>query len=144
MKKLLLGLLCAGSMALSACSATIYKAADSATKLEEKGYKTEMYTLEESKALISGLNYEGASFTVAVYATKGEEKDKDLFLGFYFKTTKEAEDFLAKDDNSNLALMNKYGEDNLGENLKLKVGSHNNIAFVGSETSFANAGLPNN
>lgn len=141
MKKLLLGLLFAGSMALTACQSTVYKAADSATKLEDKGYKVETYTQEESKALITGLNYEGASFTAAVYATKGSEKDKDLFLGFFFKTNKEAEDFMAKDDNGNLAIMHKYGEENVGENLTMRIGTHNNIAYVGSETSFANAGF---
>ena len=32
--------------------------------------------------------------------------------------------------------MNDYGSSNLGENLTKKVGSHNNVAYVGSETSF--------
>ena len=37
---------------------------------------------------------------------------------------------------ANIGLMNDYGSSNLGENLPKKVGSYNNMAYVGSETSF--------
>ena len=50
---------------------------------------------------------------------------------------KETEDFMAKSDHKNLAMLNTCVGGKLGENLKVKVGIHNNVAYAGSEVSFA-------
>ena len=44
----------------------------------------------------------------------------------------EAEKF----NTENIAIMSGYAEISIGKNLTSKVGSHNNVAYVGSETSF--------
>ena len=132
MKRLISTLLMAGAFALCACTPTNYSADGSKSKLSGKGYTVEVYSYEEAKARISGLNYDVAQFTNALYAEKGADENKDLFLAFYFKSISDCDKFV----DANIVLMNDYGSSNLGENLTKKVGSHNNVAYVGSETSF--------
>ena len=135
MKRLISTLLMAGAFALCACTPTNYSADGSKSKHSGKGYTVEVYSYEEAKARISGLNYDVAQFTNALYAEKGADENKDLFLAFYFKSIGDCDKFV----DANIAVMNDYGSSNLGENLTKKVGSHNNVAYVGSETSFAAA-----
>lgn len=63
---------------------------------------------------------------------EGADENKDLFLAFYFKSIGDCDKFV----DANIILMNDYGDSNLGDNLTKKVGSYNNVAYVGSETSF--------
>ena len=136
MKKLFTTLLFAASLALSACGSKIYKGEESKASLEKKEYTVVLLSEAEAKLLISGINFDDVTLKSVVRADKGKDEDKDFFLGFYFDSIEEAEKFNSKNDNQNLALMSKYAEIELGSNLKSKVGSHNNVAYVGSETSF--------
>lgn len=136
MKKLFTTLFFAASMALSACAPKIYKGEDSKAKLEKQEYTAYTLTQDEAKVLIIGINFDDTNVKSVVRADKGKDDDRDFFLGFYFDSIKEAEDFNSKNNNQNLGLMSAYGELQLGKNLTLKVGSHNNVAYVGSETSF--------
>lgn len=135
MKRLISGLLLAGAFALTACSPTMYSSSSSKSKLEGKGYSVEVYSFEEAKVRITGLNYEGFEFTDALVADKGADEDKDVLVAFYFKKVDDASKFVEE----NIAQMNRYAENTLGSNLTVKVGSHNNVAYTGSETSFTNA-----
>ncbi len=90
----------------------------------------------QAKLLVAGINLEDVNLKSAVHATKGEGDDHDIFLGFYFATNEEAEKFATKNNSENLGLMSAYGELQLGKNLTMKVGYHNNVSYVGSETSF--------
>ena len=139
MKKLLFTLLFAGSLALSACGATVYKAENSKSKLEKNGYSVELYNNSDAKTHIVGLKLDGYNFNAAIYAQKGSGDDKDIFLGFYFASIDDASKFVEDNNNENLGLLNTFGEGVLGKNLTKKVGTHNNVAYVGSETSFSNA-----
>ena len=135
MKKFVSTLFLAGAFALAACAPTNYTAEGSKSKLSEKGYSVEVYSFEEAKVRISGLNYDVAQFSDALYAEKGADQDKDLILAFYFSSISDCDKFVEE----NIAQMNNFAENNLGENLTKKVGSHNNVAYVGSETSFTAA-----
>ncbi|MBR0193971.1 MAG: hypothetical protein IJQ40_01060, partial [Bacilli bacterium] len=115
-----------------ACTPDNYSAEGSKSKLSSNGYTVEVYSSEEAKSRIKGLDYSVAEFTNALYAEKGADENKDLFLAFYFKSISDCDKFV----DANIVLMNDYGSANLGENLTKKVGSHNNVAYVGSETSF--------
>jgi len=135
MKRLISTLLMAGAFALCACAPTNYSAEGSKSKLSGKGYTVEVYSFEEAKARISGLNYDVAEFNNALYAEKGADENKDFILAFYFKSIGDCDKFV----NENIGQLNNFGDRTLGENLTKKVGSHNNVAYVGSETSFSNA-----
>ena len=136
MKKLFTTLLFTAAMTLGACSSKVYTGEESKKKLDKQEYKTVLMTESEAKLLVLGINFEDVNLKSAVHATKGEGDDHDLFLGFYFATNEEAEKFATKNDNENLNLMHTYGELQLGKNLELKIGYHNNVSYVGSETSF--------
>lgn len=139
MKKLLLTTLLTGSLLLTACQADTMKAADAKKNLEGKSYNVSLYDKEETKARIKGIEYDdNLSFTECVYASKGKDDDQDLLLAFFFKNVKDAEAFVTG-EHGNIAAMNTYIEINLGKNLKPRIGSHNNVAYCGSETSFAAA-----
>lgn len=137
MKKLFTTLFVAGALALTACSANIIKSDSSKSKLEGKGYSVEVYAEAEAKARIQNLNYDDVEFVDAVIASKGTGADADVFLGFYFKSVDAASKFIEKDNYHNLALMNSWLENMLGENLETEVGSHNNVAYAASKTSAA-------
>lgn len=123
-------------MAATACSSTVYTGEKSKENLEKKEYKVVLMTEAEAKLLIAGVNFDDVALKSVVHATKGEDDNQDLFLGFYFDSNAEAEKFATKNDNQNIGLMHAYGELQLGKNLVLKVGYHNNVSYVGSETSF--------
>lgn len=139
MKKLFAMLLTAGALALTACNPTIYSASDTEGKLKGKGYTVEVLSYEVAKVRIQNLNYDTAAFNNAVYATKGADADKDLLLAFYFSSVDDASKFMNDHEYDNTALLNRYGENNIGSNLTLRFGTHNNVAFVGTETSFTAA-----
>ena len=136
MKKLFTTLLFAASMALTACSSKVYTSEESKAKLEKEEYTVLILSEAEAKVLIVGLNFNDVTLKNVIRADKGKDDDKDFFLGFYFDSIEEAEKFNSKNNNENLALMSTYAEATLGKNLQAKQGSHNNVAYVGSETSF--------
>ncbi len=138
MKKLLATMLISGVLALTACQPATLSAGDSDSKLKSNGYSTQLYTYEEAKVLITGLNYE-VKFSNAISAEKGSGDNKDLFIGFYFSSIGDAEKFYSNNNYENLGILNNYAERNLGANLKKRVGMHNNVVFAGSETSFSAA-----
>ena len=139
MKKLLATMLLAGIMSVSACGATIYTADGSKSKLQSNGYTVEVYGYEEAKTRIKNLNYDTVAFTNAVFAEKGEGDNKDIFLAFYFSSVDAASAFLEANENYNYFQMYDYAEKNLGSKLAARRGTHNNVAYTGSETSFASA-----
>ena len=124
------------SMAFTACASTVYKGDNSKANLEKKEYKVVLMNEAQAKLLVAGINLDDVNLKSAVHATKGEGDDHDIFLGFYFATNEEAEKFATKNNSENLGLMSAYGELQLGKNLTMKVGYHNNVSYVGSETSF--------
>ena len=137
MKKLLATVLLAGALALAGCGEQSLSAGASQKKLDAAGYKTTLYSVEQAKAAITGLKFDGYNLKEAIYAEKGEEANKDILLAFYFSNINEANKFMEDNQSANMALMYDFAKSNLGENLAQKVGMHNNVAYVGSETSFA-------
>ena len=135
MKKFLATLLFVGAMAMTACAPDIKTAAASEGKLKSNGYSVEVYGDAEAKQRIVGPEYEGFTFTNALVAEKGTEENKDVLVAFYFGSVAEADTFISK----NIAILNNYADRNLGKNLTKRVGSHNNVAYAGSETSFNSA-----
>lgn len=133
MKKLLTALFIAGAMALTGCKPDTLKSDSAKSKLTSNGYNVEVYGDTEAKARITGLDYEGFTLVNALVADKGTRDNKDFLLAFYFNTVDEASNFVTK----NIAQFNSYLEKNLGSNLTAKQGSHNNVAYAGSETSFS-------
>lgn len=139
MKKLLAMLLVAGSLAMTACKPTNYTASATKTKMQGSGYTVQTYTYSEAKdgLQIRNLNYQTVVFENALYAEKGTGDDKDLLLAFFFSTVEQAEKFMSDNNYENMGLMRDYGVSNLGSKLGTpKVGSHNNVAYVGSEAAF--------
>lgn len=139
MKKYFTTLLVAGAFAMTACTGTTYSASSSQSKLNNKGYSAQVLSVDEAKEVIKGLNYNIVKFNNAVTAEKGSGDDYDLFIAFYFSSINDASKFYDSNNHENMSLMHDYGQNKLGANLKLKVGTHNNVAYVGSETSFSNA-----
>ena len=141
MKKLFAAFLLAGAVTLAGCKSKIYTSSDTKESLTKGGYTVQVYAETEAKNRITNLNYEGVSFKDALFAEKGADENKDLLIAFYFPSVKAAEDFLGKNDNENLGLLHDYGAKELGANLSVKVGTHNNVAFVGYTVSADAAGF---
>ena len=139
MKKLIMMLFAAGSLALTACGPTLYSANGAEAKLKDKGYTVEVFSYEEAKTKIIGLNYTIVDFANAVFAKKGADDDLDLLVAFFFTNVNDAESFTSGNSNENLGIMNSFADTNLGANLTKKVGIINNVAYVGSLTSFSAA-----
>lgn len=139
MKKLFTLLLASSAILATSCQATDYTASEAASKLRGNSYTVEVMSYDQAKQRIIGLNYDIVDFRDAVYAEKGEEENHDLLVAFFFSSIDNAEKFLNENNYENLTLLNRYGERYIGENLVKKVGMHNNVAYVGTETSFAAA-----
>ena len=136
MKKVLTMLFAVGALSLSACQMDMHSADKTGAKMKEKGYDTQIYTYEEAKVAIQGLNYDAGKFNGAISSYKGSGDDKDILIAFFFDSADAAEKFMSYNENENLAISNRYIAANLGENLTAKIGIHNNVAYAGSETSF--------
>lgn len=134
-----MSVMCAAAIAMTACNPDVCTASSSQKKLKNNGYTVSIYNATEAKDKIKGIVFDGVSLKDALFAEKGKEDDYDFLLAFYFPSLDEAEKFTSLNSNANLGLMNDYADNNLGKNLEKKVGSHNNVAYVGSVTSFANA-----
>ena len=134
MKKLIGTLLVTGMLALSSCGATMLSSGSAKSGLSGAGYSVEVYGEEEAKVRIQNLKYDGFTFKDALVADKGSDDNKDLLIAFFFNNIDDSSRFMTG-DNNNIVLMNKYIEDNLGSKLKGKIGSYNNVAYCGSETS---------
>lgn len=137
MKKLFATLLVAGALAMTSCGASSYSAAGADANLKSRGYSSEILSYVQAKSRISGLNYDIVPFESAVFATKGSGDDKDLLLAFFFSSVDAADLFMNSNNYQNMGAMNSYGERELGGNLTKKVGIANNVAYVGSTTSYS-------
>ena len=136
MKKLLATTLLLGSLIITSCQADTFKSADAKAKLEKENYTVKTYTEEEAKAAFTEFSYENVTFTDALLASKGENKELDFIVIFYFKNNEEASNFMYLDGNKNLAIMKNYVDNSLGKNIKEKIGTHNNALYFGSETAY--------
>ena len=139
MKKFLFALAIAGAMALTACQPTTFSAANSKSKLEGNGYTVTMYTDAEAKQAFSALSFGDYTISNAIYAKKGADANFDFILAFYFSSVSDAECFTSLDSNKNLGIFNSLADRELGSNLTKEFGITNNVAYVGSETSFSAA-----
>ena len=139
MKKLLATMLLAGVLSVAACGATMYSAGGSKTKLESNGYSVSLYGYEDGKKAIEGPNYDTVAFDNAIVATKGSGDSKDVFLAFYFSSVEAASTFMSAHENDNTALLYRFAELNLGSNFQPKMGTHNNVAWAGSQNAFNSA-----
>lgn len=136
MKKVLATLLCVGAFALAACSPDMKTAESSKSKLQGKEYTVTVYSEEEAKTHFTAFTFEGISVKNALLAEKGSDDDHDLLLAFYFSSIDEAEKFTEIEEHENLGLLNSLLEKELGANLTPKIGTHNNVAYAGSTTTF--------
>ena len=133
MKRLLASLFLASSLCLVGCSSS-ESSSSAKSSLQGKGYKVSVYTSAEAKVQYSQFTYEGFNLTDALYATKGSEENADFLLAFFFSSTDQASKFVEAGDN--ISLFSSACEQYLGKNLSAKKGSHNNVAYCGSYTSF--------
>ena len=78
MKKLFASLMILGSLALSACAATIYKTEPTSKTLKEKGYTVLSMTAEQAKVIVGGINIGDLKLEGALSANKGTGKDLDI------------------------------------------------------------------
>lgn len=136
MKKLLASLLLASSLCLAGCSAS-ESSSSAKSSLQGNGYTVSVYSESETKARFQQFDYSGFTLTDCVYATKGTGDNADFLLAFFFSNIEDAPNFVMKGDN--IRLLNSAIEQLLGKNLTAKYGSHNNVAYAGSETSFSAA-----
>lgn len=133
MKKLFASLLFASSLCLTACGAS-ESSGSVKGKLDGSGYSTTVYTAEQAKVRYEGLTFTGFELVDAVYGTKGEGDNFDFLLAFFFGNADQASAFVTTGDNIRVFDNTK---EQLGKNLVGKYGSHNNVAYVGSVTSFS-------
>ena len=130
MKRIITALLCAASLGLSGCEASLSSSAVKGS-LEGKGYSVSVYTKAEAEAAIKGIEYV-VNITDALVAAKDQT---DAFIGFFCANISEAEKFM----NTNIAAMVHWAEDRVQDP---KVGFHNNVAYAGSYDAVATAGIP--
>ena len=134
MKKLLFSLLFAGSIALTACQATIYTADKTKAKLQKKDYTVEVYTKDEAKTHYAALPIDKYDVTGTLFAKKGQGDDQDLLFAIFFSSIDEASKF--SEGGQNITTLGQFGEALIGKNLTSRLGTHNNVAYVGTETTF--------
>ena len=140
MKKLIVTALLAASIGLSGCKADIYESGTAKASLEKNGYTVSVWAGSDVKNHIQGLNLEEHNIIDTCYGDKKENDEiKDVFVAFYFKTVDEAEKFLSANENANLGMLYDFAKKYVDADYK--VGSKNNVAFAGSVTSVAYAGL---
>ncbi len=128
MKKLLMTLLCSTALVLTGCSSQI-KSADTQKKMEKQGYTVTVYPKEEAQKRYSTLKYE-----VEIVDALSAQKEKDILIAFYCKTSDDATKFV-QDNIAQLVIFAEIVIENP------KTGSHNNVAYVGSETAASYAGF---
>ena len=133
MKRLFVSLLLASSLCLVGCSSTETSGSVKG-KLDGSSYSTTVYTAEQAKARYEGLTFAGFDLVDAVYGTKGEGDNFDFLLAFFFGNDDQASTFVTTGDNIRVF---DNAKARVGKNLVGKYGSHNNVAYVGSETSFS-------
>jgi membrane-bound lytic murein transglycosylase B len=130
MKKFLFPLFCAASFALTGCQQEV-KSEKVKEKLEKKDYKVEVIAKAELEVRIQGVNW-NVEVKEAIYATKEE---KPQLLAFFCANIDDASKFV----NENIAVFSAFADKYEVENAKS--GSHNNVAYIGTETAIAVAGL---
>ena len=129
MKKLIATVLFAASLCLTACEKTA-NSGEAKANLEGKGYIVEVLGSEETKARIKGINY-NVEIKDSVYAKKGSS---EIFLAFYCNNAGDASAFVQE----NISAMYHFAETYIEDP---KTGSYNNVAYVGSTTTIADAGF---
>ena len=120
--------MCTAALALTGCSSKI-KSSDTQKKMEKQGYTVTIYAKDDAKSRFATLEYK-VEIVDALYA----EKEGDFLLAFYCNNADDASKFV-QDNIVQLAVFTKVAIENP------KTGSHNNVAYVGSETSIGYAGL---
>lgn len=133
MKRLLCTLLLATSMGLASCLEKSTNSTELNSKFQSAGYNTKVMNAAETKAHFQ----EAIAFVVDVVdslqATKGES-NPEFFLAFFFNNIDDASKFV----NENIAIMTRTAERYSDDP---KVGSYNNVAYLGSPAAFTVAGF---
>ena len=135
MKKVFLPLLFLGALALSSCEvnhSSIYWESG----LKNKGYAVTTYSQSKAKETFTDLNYNGISFMNALYAEKGADENKEIFLAFFFIDVNSTVYFMERNHNENEDILGAYGRKNIGENLKGVLGYKDNVAYVGTAAAY--------
>ena len=122
------------TLTLTSCS-SILSSSSVAKKLEDGKYDCTILNHDETKERIAFLNWDDVSFIDGLISSKGVGDDRDLLLAIFFSDFESAEKFITKNDGENLSFLEMYLK-LLGSKLQKKVGSHNNVVYAGSETSF--------
>ena len=125
MKKLIASLLMVAAVGLTACEASASSATIKAN-LDGAGYSCEIMSKEEAEKRIVGVEYV-VSIKDAVYAIKGSS---DVFIGFFCNNIEDASNFMT----TNVSVLYHFAEQYTESP---KVGSHNNVAYVGTPASIA-------
>ena len=128
MKKLLFPLFMAVSFALTGCQQNV-KSEKVKEKLEKKEYKVELVAKAEAEERIAGITW-NVEVKEMIYATK----EKEAIMAFFCANIDDATKFVEENIQILSAVAKYYAED-------AKCGSHNNVAYVGTETAIADAGL---
>ena len=130
MKKLISAALLSAALLLGSCGTVTLTAADAKGKLEAKSYTVSVMSQAEAKGRIIGLNFV-VDIKEALYATKGMD---DVLVAFYCATADDA-DKIAKE---NIQVLVGFAETYKNE---ASVGSHNNVAYVGTVDAVSTAGF---
>lgn len=130
MKKLFFPILFAATLGLVGCGEASLSSGAVKSSLEGQGYSVQVFNKAESEAYIKGINYV-VEIDSAIDAHKGE---KEVILIFFCKNINDADAFVKE----NISVMNGYAERYTEEP---KVGSHNNVAYCGSASAVAAAGI---
>ena len=139
MRKLLSAAFLAGALFLTSCfGATVYTGKDTQDRLKKADYTATLYSVEDAKDRFGALKLDNMNVKDVVYGEKGKDDDKDIMLAFFFDKMEDAEKFTSDNDHENLVILQRFGEMTIGKNYKEKAksGTHNNVAYVGTETSF--------
>ena len=129
MKRLLVSLALGAALCLSGCSQGV-SSGETKSKMESNGYSVEVYTKEEAKVRIVGVNY-NVEIVDALYA---EKNSKDVLVAFYCSSIDDATSFLQE----NVQAMYNFAA---SKDQDARTGSHNNVAYAGSATAVVAAGF---
>ena len=128
------------ALSLVACNAKIYKTDDIKGNLEKAGYSVTVLSAESFETLysysdIKPSTYEG--FDKAIQATKSENNVvKEAIIIFFFDKVDNA------DKQSTVCVdLGKGVKNTVGEDVEVKMGSHNNIIYAGTANAVSAMGI---
>ncbi len=139
MKKLLSAAFLAGALFLTSCFGSItYTGKDTRDRLKKADYTTTLYSVENAKVAFEFIKFDDMNVKDVVYGKKGKDDVQDIMLAFFFDKTEDAEKFTNNNDYENLRFLQWFGQLTIGKYLAgiAKAGTHNNVAYVGTELSF--------